>query len=224
MVGMHQRQVELLSRQIPLEVPPLGGIARAEQGRIPLQGTLQTDCRVDLDKHRQVPASIQFGSEKEYTVEEQRGAALNLGWGFVEGQIVSEVEHTGTNDVVAIRPEWVEQKTAQCLIVERVLVVAVGRLLGAAAVPHRSRTVEVIDRSPQHRNIGILENSGQLVRQGGLAGSIDPVDRHSQCAMRQPLLHKRCKPTEDFSPFATIGHHEAQPTTRPRHPLRTRAG
>lgn len=77
--------------------------------------------------------------------------------------------------LVAVRAEWFEQDPAERLVVEGVVVAALGREF-PASVAFRPRTVEAVDGGADDLAAAGPEHGGEFVGQRGLAGCVWAVD------------------------------------------------
>ena len=121
-----------------------------------------------------------------------QGSALD---GRRDRPIGPMVEDCRAVSTVARGSEWVEQRGAHRVMVERVEVVALGGV-GAPRVSRRTRVMEAVDRRPEHVAASLAQDRRELVCERRLAGSVRPGERDSCRMVEAQGIDQRGEPEE----------------------------
>jgi hypothetical protein len=128
----------------------------------------------DVEEDAEVPVVDQFGSLAEDAVEQQYGVGRGFSRAFIDRRIRAPVEDGMPVTPMAAWSERVEELGTQCCVVERVVVVPLGRVR-TAAVSLRPRPVEAVDGRPDDVATPAFDVPDELVRHHRFAGAVNPI-------------------------------------------------
>lgn len=120
-------QIELLTRNVPLSIPPTDFLDVAKELPVSLFGSAHRHLEVGSYEYREVEVLAQFWAKENHSVQRENRAIV-CGLDIrVDGFVGANVEQSPTIDPRAARTEPSKERLHERRVVERVVIVALGR-------------------------------------------------------------------------------------------------
>jgi hypothetical protein len=198
LVWTNVREVEPLARDIAGPVTTLD-LPRREERSVADERAPQRLLECGRDEDAQFPEVEKLATEQEDAVEEQDRVVRRPQRRLGSRLVGDNVEDRPPILAASAGAERMKQRPAQNVEIERVVVVARGRI-SAPPVALPPRPVEAVDRGADHMPTSPTQHPGQLVCERRLPGRVDTVDRDADGMRRPARLHDVRKPLEESLP------------------------